>query len=541
MTGKADVGNFLYSYKTILAVVFVAVLVSASTINVAFSNLPTPTVATYNNLAGVRDCSYIITTNGVTTYAQNCNTGSIDYSGTNTVTVIESAFSALTAGRTWKETVVLVGSFTASSQIDIPSYTRLVIDGQITQAAGTTLTAVIKNKNAGVSTDSNIEITGGIIDGNKDNGASAHGIQFDGVTNSTIHDITVKNAGAPAGRNIYITTANSARVSQGIQLDNIFTTGASDSNIELGGTQNGSVSTSVKLVTLTNIISTNAGERGIAFTNVHNSTLSGAVIYRTTNNRGLDVGYGSTDNVFSNINIGYTKLSGLVVATSPGSVPADRNTFANVRIYNASRMGVEASASNLAFTNLNIAYSGQYGIQCTCNYTSITNSVIRNNGQNTANTFDGLFLRNGRYDTVTGIVATDDQTSKTQRYGILISNAAGGSSLNNLIANNVVANNTQTAGISNSGTGTIIRNNIGYVTENKGTATINSGSTSAVVTHGLSYTPSAGECTVTWTENPTNDPGNWWLSSITSSQFTVNVRSDPGASNLDFSWACRKI
>jgi hypothetical protein len=77
--------------------------------------------------------------------------------------------------------------------------------------------------------------------------------------------------------------------------------------------------------------------------------------------------------------------------------------------------------------------------------------------------------------------------------------------------------------------------------DNTGSATILSGATSAVVTHGCSHTPKAGEIVITPTENPTNDPGNIWVDTLTSTQFTVHCRNDPGASNLDFEWAVRRI
>lgn len=90
------------------------------------------------------------------------------------------------------------------------------------------------------------------------------------------------------------------------------------------------------------------------------------------------------------------------------------------------------------------------------------------------------------------------------------------------------------------GTG-VYRNNAGYVTENSGTGTINSGATTAVITHGLDYTPTAQDIIVTLKENPTNTVGSVWVDTITATQFTVNVESDPGASNLDFGWAVRKV
>lgn len=83
----------------------------------------------------------------------------------------------------------------------------------------------------------------------------------------------------------------------------------------------------------------------------------------------------------------------------------------------------------------------------------------------------------------------------------------------------------------------IINENVAL--EGGGTGTINSGSTAAVITHGLSRTPLPEEIWVTFTESPTTDPGNIWVSTITATQFTVNCRTNPGASNLDFSWGAR--
>lgn len=108
--------------------------------------------------------------------------------------------------------------------------------------------------------------------------------------------------------------------------------------------------------------------------------------------------------------------------------------------------------------------------------------------------------------------------------------------------NNLLGNITQAlVGYTSSPLTRIVRNNLGFVTENRGTGTINSGATSATIAHGLSVTPAAGAFSVNFTENPTNDPGNAWISGIGATNFTVNVRSDPGASNLDFAWAVRVV
>jgi hypothetical protein len=74
-----------------------------------------------------------------------------------------------------------------------------------------------------------------------------------------------------------------------------------------------------------------------------------------------------------------------------------------------------------------------------------------------------------------------------------------------------------------------------------GADSIASGSTGKTVTHNLGFTPAAKHIVVTLTNNPTNDPGNIWISDITSTEFRVNCRSDPGASGLAFAWQARLV
>lgn len=75
---------------------------------------------------------------------------------------------------------------------------------------------------------------------------------------------------------------------------------------------------------------------------------------------------------------------------------------------------------------------------------------------------------------------------------------------------------------------------LGYDTN--GTATIASGTTSIVVTHGLLAAPAASDITLTPTGNPAADPGNVWASSIGATQFTINCRTDPGGGGAAFAW-----
>jgi parallel beta-helix repeat protein len=128
----------------------------------------------------------------------------------------------------------------------------------------------------------------------------------------------------------------------------------------------------------------------------------------------------------------------------------------------------------------------------------------------------------------------DDQAVQTQDFGILIEQSQTDL---HVLDNNVLGNGT--GGIDLSGvfvvTRMVRRNNVGHVTEANGTATIISGTTSVAVTHGLAVTPALKDISVT----PTNSLGNaakYWISSPTSTQFTISVNADPGATTATFAW-----
>jgi hypothetical protein len=84
------------------------------------------------------------------------------------------------------------------------------------------------------------------------------------------------------------------------------------------------------------------------------------------------------------------------------------------------------------------------------------------------------------------------------------------------------------------GTGNKIYDNVGWITQNSGKATVSNTTTSIVVNHGLATTPT--RVIITPRESPTNAVSFWWVDTLTAIQFTINVNADPGASNLDFDW-----
>jgi len=80
-----------------------------------------------------------------------------------------------------------------------------------------------------------------------------------------------------------------------------------------------------------------------------------------------------------------------------------------------------------------------------------------------------------------------------------------------------------------------IYKNVGYITEQSGTATIPSGSTSIAVSYSMNITPTAENVVIT----PTNSMGSatkFWLSSLSSAGLTISVDTDPGATTATFSY-----
>jgi hypothetical protein len=184
-----------------------------------------------------------------------------------------------------------------------------------------------------------------------------------------------------------------------------------------------------------------------------------------------------------------------------------------------------------------IITNGTHGVQINAASTAVrlTGNIIDGNGSLASNTYDGVWVGANAVDfMVCNNVFFRDGSTAWQKYSV---NVNTGTSDRYLITNNnLYGYVTKAVNDGGSGTDKYINNNISYVTQNSGTATILSATTSITVTHGLDITPTIDDISIVMGENPTNDPGNVWVDTITSTQFNINCRNDPGASNLDFGW-----
>lgn len=221
---------------------------------------------------------------------------------------------------------------------------------------------------------------------------------------------------------------------------------------------------------------------------------------------------------------------GILLQSSPSRVTLTGN---HVRDSAASGLRLVLMSDSLVSGNV-VHDSNSHGISLfTVTHSVISNNRCEGNSQDTDATYDNIDVgTNSTNNIFTGNMCRDGGGAKQPRYAIGLS--AGNN--NNWICGNDFSDGGKTAIVSDAGTGNTIRQNQGWVTEASGTGSVTSGGTADVITHGLSVTPTAADISIVFSEDPTNTVSYWWVDTITSTQFTVNVDANPGASNLDFGW-----
>ena len=126
---------------------------------------------------------------------KNGLTGVIDHQGADAATEINWALTNLTAGRTWKEKVVLKGNFTTAAPITVPSYTILE-GGKLTLADGSNCDMI--NNSTPVAGNTRIVIQDCYLDCNKAGQtavtAAYAGIKLENCTDSVVERCIVIDA-----------------------------------------------------------------------------------------------------------------------------------------------------------------------------------------------------------------------------------------------------------------------------------------------------------------------------------------------------------
>lgn len=212
----------------------------------------------------------------------------------------------------------------------------------------------------------------------------------------------------------------------------------------------------------------------------------------------------------------------------------DDGVIANNIVTSSDDVGIKANSATATqrrtkITGNNVYQAASFGYAISVEDATVSGNTAKDCNTAAAANIYGFTLFGAD---MSGIVEGNIASGSNHTYDI---NIAAAVVLPMLVRDNKLAG-LGTGAFRDQGSASKPRNNAGFVTEASGTATIASGATTVVITHGLSVTPTADDITVNFAEQGTNDYGRWWISTITSTQFTINVSADPGASNLDLAW-----
>lgn len=96
--------------------------------------------------------------------------------------------------------------------------------------------------------------------------------------------------------------------------------------------------------------------------------------------------------------------------------------------------------------------------------------------------------------------------------------------------------------IQDNGTNSVVKDNQGFVTENKGTISFSDVSTAEFVNHGLDYTPDVSDISAFVSSSSTTNPiGNIRIYSPNATQFIIGFDNAAGAGGVDISWSVRRV
>ncbi|MEM2567332.1 MAG: right-handed parallel beta-helix repeat-containing protein [Candidatus Bathyarchaeia archaeon] len=158
-------------------------------------------------------------------------------------------------------------------------------------------------------------------------------------------------------------------------------------------------------------------------------------------------------------------------------------------------------------------------------YNIIMGNHFHDNSQASTNTYNDIWLRtDGTRYCVNNVIMGNHflgavLTGNKAKYGI---EESASTDDYNIISRNIFGL-LGTAPVKQSGVNTKVQDNIGYITENSGTATITAGATYVDVTHGLAITPDINRIKVV----PKDNLGgrSFWISDVGATTFRINISS----------------
>jgi len=445
----------------------------------------------------------------------------------NASTAIAKAINLLTPDRTWKEIIKLKGSFVLSSPITLDSC-------MIFDLSGAKLTLIDGVNDSIIKADgkSNIEIIGGILDGNRNAQTKGSGIAITNSEKITVRDTLIQNI---------IWTGLSLNQTSKFSVERVIVDTAGVSQYGAG-------------IETTN----NCWDGIIAGCKTYNTGSSGIIVNGSSGASGrisiigcqtYKSGY---NGIFLYFNVFDVSVIGCVV----------RNvTFGwGIEIENASKCTVQGCSVLDSSPSIGIKIMGSSAL-----FNSVIGNVVSNVGRHLiaisggakwnrviGNYLEATWTTDTIYDGIS-IGGADDGGGNGSggQYGNIIANNIirapsiynrlrhgireyGDSTVYNIIENNIIRGVIFSSKIKWVGTETIVRHNIGFVTENSGEAIITAGNTYVDVSHGLDITPDINKIRITPKDNLNGR--DYWISDVNSSIFRINISSSDSVDHT-FGWS----
>jgi len=495
-----------------------------------------------------KPASYIIRNSNGTIQAINGSTGKIDYSGTDAASVINSALSALTSGG---KLFIKKATYPITSTLAAPTNPEKLIiesDGALLQSqADIYVLSIYSNTTVhGLRIDGNGHRYCGIKIGGGGNGAyntivekcevygfasSVYEIAaiylYDAtgtIQNIIIKDCYIHDNINKTGVLALATTVGDYRVINVQVLNNRFyNNGAAGVNLNVGSTE---------CLVMGNYIEKHAC--GVHIENSPKTRVLYNIIKDTTLTPPYNLG-NPNHAIIVDRNSDDVEIVGNIISDTPsdkygiylisGGTPtygAKRPIITGNKIYNCGRgIYTEYSEKGL-FSDNEIYLCHNHGMSFWVdNYATILgNRVYDNNVDNNVSPQgSGIYLSDVQNSIIASNEVFDDRSTPLQTNGIIERFGTA----NNLIADNRVFGNTVAQIVV---VNAIVKNNIGFTTENSGTATIPSGQTSVTVNHGLAGTPSKVVVT------PRGNIGSVWVSARDATNITITCSSAPTANTV---------
>ncbi|WP_309115423.1 hypothetical protein [Saccharothrix sp.] len=243
------------------------------------------------------------------------------YTGSDMRAAVQAAIGSLTAGRTWKERVVVWqgGTISAGSRISLPSYTALDVCGTINvTGTGSGDQAPVYSRGTTDVEVQHLRVTG----------TPLYGIFMRNVTNVVLGQIDMRLS---SGLGIRIDNLGNTSVrSRNIRIDNVYVSGTGTHGVETYG---------VDGLTIGTVTARNTRDSGLLLNNTINATIgtvdaenagtgTGYAAFRVANRNGrVGTGYPT------NIRVGLVKARGggrgVFCVSESGGLAIDRIDLAN--------------------------------------------------------------------------------------------------------------------------------------------------------------------------------------------------------------------